>query len=405
LRDLKMNVLMIISQFKPIVGGAERQAELLAHALVTKGINVSIVTGWWEFGTPHKEGTAGVQIIRNFSCWRMFGIKGLRTLGALFYAISLGVYLLIHRKEYDILHVHQVLYPAFIATLIGGGILKKPVLAKMACSGLTSDIRNIRRFPLGDLQLKYLIKKTDRLVTVNEEGGKEFHALGYPLSKIRHIPNGVALVQDGKTYSSRINYIITTVRLDYQKGIDILLKAWSRIKANQNNLKLLTIGKGPHETEFKSLSQSLGISGSVEFIGEVPQVEDYLKKADIFVLASRAEGMSNSLLEAMGYGLTCIATNISGNVELIAGKGRSEIHPGEFMVARNGILINSEDAEALSRAVDFLVGDQKIREMLGKNARECIKNNYSIDLIADNYIELYRHLLRGSKECAGFVAS
>ena len=75
------------------------------------------------------------------------------------------------------------------------------------------------------------------------------------------------------------------------------------------------------------------------------------------------------------------------------------------MVARNGILINSEDAEALSRAVDFLVGDQKIREMLGKNARECIKNNYSIDLIADNYIELYRHLLRGSKECAGFVAS
>jgi glycosyltransferase involved in cell wall biosynthesis len=400
-----MKVLMVISQFYPIIGGAERQAQFLAQKLIEKGLEVKVVTGWRKLRTPRKEIIDGVKVFRNFCFWGLFGIKGIRFLGVFFYALSLGIYLLMRRKEYDIIHVHQVLYPAFVSTLIGKGILKKPILAKMGCSGLTSDIRNLKHFPFGSLQLKYLIKKMDYLVTVNKEGREEFHALGYPLGRIRSIPNGVALPSGRKAEYDQVLFLITTVRLDKQKGIDILLKAWARVVTHENNLNLLIIGKGPHEREFKDLCQSLGISDSVKFMGEVIQVEEHLKQSDIFVLASRAEGMSNSLLEAMSYGLTCIATNISGNVELIAGKAQIEIHPGEFVVAQNGILVSPEDEEALSRAISFLVGDRKTRESLGKNAREYIKNNYSIELIADKYIELYCHLLQGDKKCAGFVAS
>jgi glycosyltransferase involved in cell wall biosynthesis len=388
-----MKVLMVISQYYPIIGGAEKQAQILAGKLIEKGVDVSIVTGWWNFGTPQKEIITGIRVFRNFSCWGMWGINGIRTLGRLTYMASLAMYLLTRKKEYDILHVHQVLYPAFVSALIGKGILKKPVLAKMGCSGLTSDIRNLKRFPLGCLQLKYLIKTMDCVVTVNHEGVEEFRVLGYPLSKIQYIPNGVALSLNGKVQYDQVFFVITTVRLDKQKGIDILLRAWARVVTHENHLKLLILGRGPMESEFKNMAQTLGIGDSVKFIGEVIYVEEYLKKSDIFVLASRAEGMSNALLEAMGHGLTCIATNISGNAELMGMGNDSKIPKGDFIAVPNGLLIQPEDIEGLTKAILFLVKNQKERENLGRNGRQYVQKNFSIDLVADKYITLYQRML------------
>ena len=388
-----MKVLMVISQFYPIIGGAEKQAQVLAKKLIEKGVDVNIVTGCWNFGTPRKEIISGIRVFRNFCCWGMWGLNGIRTLGRLAYVVSLAIYLIIRKKDYDILHVHQVLYPAFISIFIGKGILKKPVLAKMGCSGLTSDIKNLRCFPLGSLQLRYLVKKMDYLVTVNHEGIEEFQSLGYPLERIQYIPNGVALPLHGKTQYDQVLSVITTVRLDKQKGLDILLKAWAKVVTHENNLKLLILGRGPLESELRTMSQSLGIGDSVEFIGEVIQIEDYLKRSDIFVLPSRAEGMSNALLEAMSYGLTCIATNISGNVELMGMGKDSKIFKGDFIAASNGLLIQPEDIEGLIKAILFLVKNQKERESLGRNGRRYIQENFSIGLIADKYIALYQRML------------
>ena len=120
-----MKVLMVISQFSPIVGGTEKQAQLLAKTLIERGVHVDICTGWWNFGVPRQEVIDGIKVFRNFSCWKMFGIKGIRTLGVFIYMVSLGIYLMLSRKEYDIIHVHQVLYSAFVSVLIGKKFLKK----------------------------------------------------------------------------------------------------------------------------------------------------------------------------------------------------------------------------------------------------------------------------------------
>ena len=89
-----MRVLMVISQFHPIVGGAEKQAQLLGKTLIKKGVDVTIVTGRWVFGTPRNEIVDGIRVFRNFALWGMFGIKGLRTLGGLAYMLSLALHLL-----------------------------------------------------------------------------------------------------------------------------------------------------------------------------------------------------------------------------------------------------------------------------------------------------------------------
>lgn len=388
-----MRVLMVISQFYPIIGGAEKQAQLLAQKLIQKGIEVKVITGWWDFKMPRKEIIDGIEVHRNFSCWRMFGIKGIRTLGGLIYMFTLGLYLLIHRREYDIIHVHQILYPAFISVLVGKSILKKPVLAKNACSGLTSDIKYIKRFPFGNLQLKYLINHLDCLIAVNEEGIFEFKAIGYPETKIQHIPNGVSLFLEGKTKANGTLNVISTVRLDRQKGIDVLLRAWRKVVAQEKTLKLLILGQGPLELELKNLAKSLEIIDSVKFVGFVTNPEDYLRKSDIFVLPSRAEGMSNALLEAMCIGLSCVATNISGNKELISENAKQPVLLGEFVIEKNGILINPDDVEGLYKAILFLAGRKREREDIGRKGQEFIRKNYSIDLVADRYVALYKSIL------------
>jgi glycosyltransferase involved in cell wall biosynthesis len=398
-----MKVLMVISQFRPIIGGAEKQAELLAKKLVEKGIQVQVVTGSWKIGTPRKEIINGIQIFRNFSFWGMFGVKGLRPLAALTYMVTLGIYLLLHRREFDIIHVHQVLHPAFISVLTGKGILKKPVLAKNACSGITSDIKCLRQYPFGNLQLKYIIGNLDCLIGVNQEGINEFKAIGYPETNIQHIPNGVFPSLIKKEKGNQILFAITTVRLDRQKGIDILLKSWAKVVAQEKTVRLLILGKGPLESELKKLVTSLKLMDSVDFVGLVSNPEEYLRKSEIFILPSRAEGMSNALLEAMCIGLSCIATNISGNAELISENSNKPISLGEFAIEKNGILINPDDIEGLCKAILFLIQNRKEREDMGRRSQEFVRKNYSIDLIADKYITLYQRMLKGNSKCVASV--
>jgi glycosyltransferase involved in cell wall biosynthesis len=187
--------------------------------------------------------------------------------------------------------------------------------------------------------------------------------------------------------------VITTSRLSKEKGIDILLRAWARVMRKEKGLKLIILGDGFLERELKSLSESLGVMESVAFMGMIQNVMEYVKNADLFVLPSRTEGLSNALLEAMSCGLPCIATNVGGNIELIAEDDQKKIMPGEFYIAKKGLLVNPEDVEGISEAMLYLIRNGMKREELGNQARLSIQQNYSIDLIADNYIELYERMM------------
>lgn len=390
-----MKVLMVISQFHPIVGGTERQAQLLSQKLIKRGVDLKVVTGWWSFRTPREEIIDGIEVFRNFSCWGMFGIKNSRTLrhlAGLTYILSLGIYLFLHRRNYEIIHVHQALHPAFVSVLVGKQILGKPVIVKTASSGMTSDIRQLRQIPLGGFQLRYLLKKMDCLVAVSKAGGNDFKEIGYPESRIMYIPNGVEIANHEKTRYGQVKYVISTARLSKEKGIDILLRAWAEVIRREKGLKLVILGRGPLESELKRLSEFLGVVASVEFPGVVHNVERYLSDADLFVLPSRNEGLSNALLEAMSHGIPCIATTVGGNSELLEPEDE-EILPGSYVVGKNGVLIRPDDVKGLSEAIFFLLRNEKVREAVGMRSRKVIKENYSIDSIAHKYIALYQRML------------
>ena len=390
-----MKILMVISQFQPIIGGAERQAQLLAKRLIEKGVTVNLVTGWWKFGTSRKEMIDGIRIFRNFCFWGMFGIKShrmIRMLGGITYAISLGLYLFLRGRAYDIIHVHQFLYPAFVSVLMGKKVLKKPVLVKSASSGITSDIERFRQLPLGCFQVNFLLKELDDLVAVSKATGKDFKEIGYLESRISYIPNGVEVPAIREKIYTQMTRVITITRLSEEKGVDILLKAWAEVVREEKNLKLLIVGDGSLESGLKTLSHSLGIVESVDFVGAVQDASSYLMDSDLFVLSSRSEGMSNALLEAMSYAIPCIATNVGGNTEAL-GEEEKEIPKGEYVIAKNGLLINPDDVKGLTEALLFFIRNQNEREEIGKRGRIHVRGNYSIDLIVDQYIGLYQRIL------------
>jgi glycosyltransferase involved in cell wall biosynthesis len=259
---------------------------------------------------------------------------------------------------------------------------------------MTSDIKQLTRVPLGNLQLRYLLKKMECLIAVSKAGAKEFNDIGFPESHIEHIPNGVVLPHDWRMDYTQVKRVISTARLSKEKGIDILLKSWANVVRQEKGVNLIILGYGPLERELKMLCQSLGMTGSVTFMGTIQDVIHYLESADLFVLPSRAEGLSNSLLEAMSYGIPCIATEVGGNIELLE-PGDQKAQPGKYVIGRNGLLINPDDIEGLGKAILYLIRNRDVRERLGRMSQTFCQKHFSIDLVADKYIDLYERVLKG----------
>jgi glycosyltransferase involved in cell wall biosynthesis len=385
-REFAMRILMVVRQFFPWVGGTERQAQKLSKKLRQKGVDVKIVTGWWQRDTPQQEVIDTVPVFRNLTLWEMFGIRGLRKFGGYIYIVSLLYYLWRHRREYDLLHIHMLSYPAFAGVLAGKWLGKKTVV-KIANSGWGSDIKRMRENGLvpGSAHMLPIALRGDRMVAVNSRIVDELRESRVESERIAVIPNGVDVngVTGKKDY--RLNGVVTLVfvgRLDPQKGLDVLLPAFQQVRSLRPELcwRLLLIGDGLLRDELKNVARQLNIAEYVEFCGLVRDVDAHLSQADLFVLPSRSEGMSNALLEAMTLGLPCVATRISGNTDLI--------QDGE-----NGVLVLSENVDSLAQAFMRLVEDEALRSRLGNAARRTVASRYSLDSIADRYIGLYRALL------------
>jgi glycosyltransferase involved in cell wall biosynthesis len=389
-----MRVLMIVRQFYPWVGGTERQAQKIAAKLIELGVDVKLVTGWWYWGTPRRELIDGIPVFRNFTCWSMFGLKGLRKFGGYLYLLSLFWYLWKYRATYDVIHIHKLSYPAFPAVL-AGRLLSKKTMIKIANSGQNSDIRQMEANHLlpGQRQMLPVSLSSDRIVAVNKGIITELGRAGVSLQRIELIPNGVELNSPAAQRDYKLGGTVTLVfvgRLVPQKGLDILLPAFQQVVSNQPHLqwRLWLLGDGVMRAELETLAQQFGITEHVKFWGKVNAVSDYLVQADIFVLPSRAEGMSNALLEAMGHGLPCIATRIDGNVDLI-------------QHGINGLLVTPDDKLELAEALINLVGDEALRQKVGKSAYRTIETEYSLDRVAQRYISLYEGLFLGLAQPSG----
>lgn len=173
-------------------------------------------------------------------------------------------------------------------------------------------------------------------------------------------------------------------RLTEVKDHQLLLQALARLRTNQpktkQNVRVVIVGDGPLRSELQRLIGSLNLDDAVWFTGDRDDVAELLRQFDLFVLPSLAEGVSNTLLEAMSTALPTVATRVGGNVELIE-------------EGFNGRLTESGDSKSLARVILDLVQDPEEMFRLGNNARNRVVEEFAWDSTVENYCQLYSELL------------
>lgn len=175
--------------------------------------------------------------------------------------------------------------------------------------------------------------------------------------------------------------VLTTSRLVYKNGVDILIKAIAKLKETRPNIKLLIIGDGLELANLQLITYNLKLKNEVLFLGQIPQKDlpIYFRVADVFVRASRSEGLGNSFLEAMVAGVPVVGTPVGGIIDFLIN-------------GHTGLLANSEDPDSLAEKISYILGHQDIRNNVIKNALTLVEKYYSWNIITQKMDRIFKSL-------------
>ncbi len=405
---------MLFDKLPPLgIGGAETQAIRLAKILIQMGINVIFIT-------PGRDKIKGFGEIEGIPVYRLHSflnyfwdllsalkkktsaephvkiefddrsektnevttpiVMGVRLRYLIFYINSL-LFLRNKKEKFDIIHVHSMEWPSFVSAWLANRLGKKLIIKDATMNG----INGLRRYPNGGQKLNLIISCATFIAMTNAIH-KNFLSVGVPESRIVDIANGIEVTAEFKThYSSKNRKVIFVGNLSQQpaKGIDILLKAWQQVVVVHPDASLLIVGDGPLK-QYQDFLTARKMDKTVQLMGKRTDVRALLIESDIFVLPSRREGMPNALMEAMLLALPCIATDISGSQDLIKDKV-------------NGILVPPADVNSLANAILLMMDRSDEAARMGALARETICTFNRMDLVANQYLALYKRLITNTE--------
>lgn len=202
--------------------------------------------------------------------------------------------------------------------------------------------------------------------------------------RIDMIPNGIDIVEfkpDVARETDGIFRILCVSRITPRKGIRYLIEGFDLLKKrNPSKMELWIIGEGDELPELRKLVQNLGLHRSVKFFGRVAheKLGSFYGLADVFVLPSLNEGMSNTMLEALASGLPIIATVTGGTEELVSDR-------------ENGLYIEKESPTDIALKLEIILTDEGLRKKMGEASRVRAEQ-MSWGSVAKQYVELYRHV-------------
>ncbi len=354
-------------------GGAETQVRTLTRAMRRHGWRVSVVAPLTEHAPQSPVSRVdGVPVFR-------LRYPRIRVLGGLLLWVALGRFLLAHRDDYDVWHVHVARQWAVICALLGPWLGKRVVIKIAGSWDLERGVLALDRKPWNKLA-KHFLLRTNGWQAISRRIAATLPALGVPQSRVWCIPNAVdtdRFHQLAPSPSPGPRFLFIG-RLAPEKGLVTLLQAFSDIAGRHPRAHLTIAGTGWLRPELESSAQTCGIATRVTFAGHRDDIDNLLLDANIGVLPSLTEGLSNTLLESMAAGLPMIASRVSGNEDLI--------HDGE-----NGWLFEPGDRAGLARCLDAAASMLPARrQILGECARRTVSRHASLDIVLGRLIGFYQ---------------
>jgi glycosyltransferase involved in cell wall biosynthesis len=171
--------------------------------------------------------------------------------------------------------------------------------------------------------------------------------------------------------------LLAICRLEPQKGVDVAIRALPVVRERHPNAELVVLGEGPERATLDRVARDLEVP--VHLLGRVPDVAEWLRRADMLVHPARWEGFGLALLEAMLAELPVVATNVSSIPEIVV--------DGE-----TGLLVPPEDPDAFAGAVAEVLADPGA---LGAAGRDRARTQFSVARMADRTVDVYRGVERG----------
>lgn len=168
-------------------------------------------------------------------------------------------------------------------------------------------------------------------------------------------------------------------RLVEHKNLPRLLQAFARLLQQHPATRLLLAGSGPMEQTLQQQIQELALGERAILLGERHDVAELMSAADIIVLPSLREGLSNVILEAMALGRPVISTHAGGTPEIIED-------------GVNGLLVDPKDTSALCAAMHTLLDDPERCKQLGRNARQRVLEHYSPQAMVNAMCKEYQRV-------------
>jgi glycosyltransferase involved in cell wall biosynthesis len=372
-------IIFVIRYFHPYIGGLEKQTLRLAQALIQRGMCVEVVTSRFFSDWQKQEMINGVSVHRLAS-------PRIKVLGALIFLISLSFYLVKNRSRCEMIHAFQVGYSSAVA-IFWGTIFSMQTILNLAGSGRGGDIRRHKMTPWGRIFL-FLCGYASRIVVLNQEMLQELQTISYHSLQAVYIPNGVDLTvfkpaADRELLRKQLQIfgdkiVLYTGRLSREKGLDFLIRAFASL-STAVPAQLYVIGNGRELSRLQRLIRMYNAEQRIRLLPAVQEVTAYLQVADIFVMPSLYEGLSNSILEAMACGIPVIATRVSGNAEVIED-------------GVTGILVDRTDYHNLSQALTELLEHPEKAHVLGLRAQQLVHAKYDLETVSQQYLNVYNRL-------------
>lgn len=376
-----MRVLILNYEYPPLGGGAANAMFHIVREFASRGgLVVDVVTSASD-GTAATEQLSENVVVHKLPV-RKDRIHYWTQKEILDYSRRAGPHVreLLDNREYDLIHAFFALPCGYIARRYRARV---PYIVSLRGSDVPGfNTRLARIEPL----LKPVFRRVLRdaaAIQANSEGLRDLALRTAEPAEIEIIYNGVDCEQFRPPTSlgrSGALRLISVCRLIERKGVGDLIEALPRVKAALGDCRLTIVGEGNLESELKAQAARLGVTEDIEWLGfvEHDKLPELYNQADIFILPSHYEGMSNSLLEAMAAGLAVVVTDTGGTRELFRNNGR---------------IVAAGSPGSIAEAVIELGSDRAELEACATRSRKTAEE-FSWTAVAGRYMETYERVSR-----------